>query len=95
MIESSLSLDVPSLNPAAPRAPNVARLHVDEQCTPSLVQRIGVGGVVRLSVGATVCLANVAFYTMLPLAGLAFLPFLFFGCVCLMTGIADEVGYYR
>ncbi len=95
MIERSLSLDVPSLETPAARAPKVGSLQVDEQSAPSLLQRIGVGGLIRLSVAVTVCLANVAFYTLLPLAGLAFLPFLFFGCVCLMTGIADEVGYYR
>ena len=51
----------------------------------------------KLIVGSTVVvfLMMTLFYTMLPIAGLQLLPFLFFGCVCLITGVADDLGLYR
>lgn len=51
----------------------------------------------KLIVGFTVIVfvMMTLFYTMLPIAGLQLLPFLFFGCVCLITGVADDLGLYR
>ncbi len=35
------------------------------------------------------------FYTVIPIAGLPLLPFLFFGSVCLIVGVCDDLGLYR
>ncbi len=35
------------------------------------------------------------FYTIIPIAGLQLLPFLFFGCVSLVVGVCDDLGLYR
>lgn len=48
---------------------------------------------VAMTVGVFVMMT--LFYTMLPIAGLQLLPFLFFGCICLIVGVADELGLYR
>lgn len=84
-------------HPNAHASPSSSALPVqpDKQHLQSLLQRIGMGGVIRLTLSAIICLANLLLYTLLPLAGLGFLPFLFFGCVCLMIGMADDAGYYR
>lgn len=51
----------------------------------------------KLLVGLTVLvfLMMTLFYTILPIAGLQLLPFLFFGCICLIVGVADDLGLYR
>jgi hypothetical protein len=61
---------------------------------PSLVQRVGVVGVIKIIATVGVFLGMTLFYTMIPLAGLQLLPFLFFGCVCLVVGVADDLGAY-
>lgn len=61
---------------------------------PSLMQRVGAFGVLKISLTVGVFLMFALFYTILPLAGLQFLPFLFFGCVCLIVGVADDTGAY-
>ncbi|HXS15615.1 MAG TPA: hypothetical protein VN764_00415 [Polyangiaceae bacterium] len=61
---------------------------------PSLMDRVGAFGVVKISLTVLVFLMFAFFYTILPLAGLQFLPFLFFGCVCLIVGVADDSGAY-
>lgn len=48
---------------------------------------------VAMTVGVFVMMT--LFYTMLPIAGLQLLPFLFFGCICLIVGVADDLGLYR
>jgi len=35
------------------------------------------------------------FYTIIPIAGLQLLPFLFFGCISLIVGVCDDLGLYR
>lgn len=51
----------------------------------------------RLIVALTllVFLVMTLFYTIIPIAGLQLLPFLFFGCVCLVVGVCDDLGLYR
>lgn len=51
----------------------------------------------KLLVGLTllVFLMMTLFYTMIPIAGLQLLPFLFFGCVSLIVGVCDDLGLYR
>lgn len=51
----------------------------------------------KLIVACTVLvfLMMTLFYTILPIAGLQLLPFLFFGCICLIVGVADDLGLYR
>jgi hypothetical protein len=49
--------------------------------------------IVAMTVGVFVMMT--LFYTMLPIAGLQLLPFLFFGCICLIVGVADDLGLYR
>jgi len=61
---------------------------------PSLMQRVGAFGVLKISLTVGVFLMFALFYTILPLAGLQFLPFLFFGVVCLIVGVADDSGAY-
>lgn len=61
---------------------------------PSLIERVGAFGVLKISLTVGVFLMFALFYTILPLAGLQFLPFLFFGCVCLIVGVADDSGAY-
>jgi hypothetical protein len=56
---------------------------------------MSVGDFLLLALGGFVCLLLVLLYTILPIAGLALLPFFFFGGVCLMTSIADALGFYR
>lgn len=58
------------------------------------MQRVGAFGVLKISLTVGVFLMFALFYTILPLAGLQFLPFLFFGCVCLIVGVADDTGAY-
>ena len=67
---------------------------VSEAPAPSFLQRVGWFGALKLALAGVVCLANLAFYSILPIAGLGLLPFLFLGCLLLVTGIADDAGYY-
>lgn len=47
----------------------------------------------KIFFGFLLCLVCTFFYTMLPIAGLQFLPVLA-GCILFMTGVADEGGFY-
>jgi hypothetical protein len=62
---------------------------------PHIGAGIGLLGILRLCLVGVICLTSIGFYTILPLAGLGLLPFLFFGCVCLATGTCDDLGLYR
>ena len=62
--------------------------------TPSLLQRVGFLGVLKIAATVGAFLMFTLFYTILPLAGLQLLPFLFFGTVCLIVGVADDLGAY-
>ncbi len=66
----------------------------DVPATPSLIQRVGLIGVLKIAATVGVFLMFTLFYTILPLAGLQLLPFLFFGCVMLIVGVADDLGAY-
>ena len=61
---------------------------------PSLLERVGWFGVLKIAGTVGVFLMFCLFYTILPLAGLQLLPFLFFGTVCLIVGVADDMGAY-
>jgi hypothetical protein len=67
----------------------------ETKSTESVLARMGAAGFFKLAVAGVVCLSAIFFYTMLPIAGLQLLPFLFFGCVCMVVGIADDLGLYR
>lgn len=62
--------------------------------TPSLVERVGVLGLIKIGLGVSSFVGFAFFYTMLPIAGLQLLPFIFFGNVALVVGIADDLGAY-
>lgn len=61
---------------------------------PTLMEKVGVAGMIKIIATVFVFLGMTLFYTMLPIAGLQLLPFLFFGCVCLIVGVADDLGAY-
>lgn len=58
------------------------------------MEKVGVAGMIKIIATVFVFLGMTLFYTMLPIAGLQLLPFLFFGCVCLIVGVADDLGAY-
>jgi hypothetical protein len=62
---------------------------------PSLFEKVGIVGIMQI--GATILsfLIMTLFYTILPIAGLGLLPFLFVGSVCLVVGVCDDLGVYR
>lgn len=62
---------------------------------PTLVEKVGLWGLVKISGTLVVFLIFMLFYTILPIAGLQLLPFLFFGCVALIVGVCDDLGVYR
>jgi hypothetical protein len=62
---------------------------------PSLYEKVGFFGMLRIAFTVVVFLIFALFYTILPIAGLQLLPFLFFGCVCLVVGVCDDLGVYR
>lgn len=68
---------------------------VPEAEGPSLLERIGLFGLIKLSTAILLFIGFTFFYTMLPLAGLQLLPFLFFGTVALIAGVADDLGLYN
>lgn len=61
----------------------------------SLIKRVGIGGLLQIAATLLTFLMMTLFYTILPIAGLGLLPFLFFGCVCLVVGVCDDLGVYR
>lgn len=61
----------------------------------SLLTRVGIGGLLQIAATLLTFLMMTLFYTILPIAGLGLLPFLFFGCVCLVVGVCDDLGVYR
>lgn len=61
----------------------------------SLLQKVGALGVLKITFTLVVFLAMTLFYTILPIAGLGLLPFLFFGCLALVVGVCDDLGMYR
>ena len=61
----------------------------------SLLEKVGVGGMIRIMGAVMMFVIMTFFYTMLPIAGLQLLPFLFFGCISLIVGVCDDLGVYR
>lgn len=61
----------------------------------SLLEKVGVGGMIRIMGAVMMFVMMTFFYTMLPIAGLQLLPFLFFGCISLIVGVCDDLGVYR
>jgi hypothetical protein len=51
---------------------------------------MGIMGVIRLFVVFLIICANVAFYTMLPIASLGLLPMII-GCITLLTATLDDM----
>jgi len=62
---------------------------------PSLIEKVGVTGVIKIAATVVLFLLMTWFYTMIPIAGLGLWPFLFFGCVSLIVGVCDDLGVYR
>lgn len=62
---------------------------------PSLIEKIGIVGVLKIASTVVLFLLMTWFYTMIPIAGLGLWPFLFFGCVSLIVGVCDDLGVYR
>jgi|GEM_PF-2161948 len=62
---------------------------------PSLIEKVGIGGVLKIAATVVLFLLMTWFYTMIPIAGLGLWPFLFFGCVSLIVGVCDDLGVYR
>lgn len=62
---------------------------------PSLLQKVGPVGLVKIGATVVLFLLMTWFYTMIPIAGLGLWPFLFFGCVSFIVGVADDLGAYR
>ncbi len=62
---------------------------------PGFFARAGFWGSIQIVVSVILFLIMALFYTILPIAGLGLLPFLFFGGVCLIVGICDALGMYR
>ena len=48
--------------------------------------------IIKVAFGWGMFLIMALFYAMLPIASLQLLPFLFFGCVCLLSSIYDDTG---
>jgi len=61
----------------------------------SIIERIGIGGVLKIASTIVLFLLMTWFYTMIPIAGLGLWPFLFFGCVSFIVGVCDDLGVYR
>jgi hypothetical protein len=61
----------------------------------SIIERIGVAGVLKIAATVVLFLLMTWFYCMIPIAGLGLWPFLFFGCVSLIVGVCDDLGVYR
>jgi len=61
----------------------------------SILERIGLFGVMKIAATVVMFLLMTWFYTMIPIAGLGLWPFLFFGCVSLIVGVCDDLGVYR
>ena len=62
---------------------------------PSLLDRVGVVGLIKLSSVILLFILMTYFYTMIPIAGLGLWPFLFLGCVSLISSVCDELGLYN
>ena len=62
---------------------------------PSLLEKVGVVGILKIGATIVLFLLMTWFYTMIPIAGLGLWPFLFFGCVSLIVGVCDDLGVYR
>jgi hypothetical protein len=62
---------------------------------PSLLEKVGMVGVIKIASTVVLFLLMTWFYTMIPIAGLGLWPFLFFGCVSLIVGVCDDLGVYR
>ena len=61
----------------------------------SIIERIGMIGVMKIAATVVLFLLMTWFYCMIPIAGLGLWPFLFFGCVSLIVGVCDDLGVYR
>lgn len=61
----------------------------------SLFAKIGLSGLMRIIGALVLFLVMTLFYTIIPIAGLGLLPFLYFGCICLVVGVCDDLGLYR
>lgn len=83
-METSLGMQGPSLNAAQKK-----QLHKKRA-----LSRGGLPAktLVKLGIGWALFIIMAFFYAMLPLASLGMLPFLFFGCVCLLSSLHDEAG---
>jgi hypothetical protein len=61
----------------------------------SFLQKVGALGALKITFTLVVFLVMTLFYTILPIAGLGLLPFLYFGCLSLIVGVCDDLGMYR